>query len=35
MKRVVAGEEKGFEYLKKSELKRIDTILRETLADWN
>ncbi len=35
MKRVVAGEEKGFEYLKKSELKRIDTILRESLADWN
>ncbi len=34
MKRVVAGEEEGFEYLKKSELKRIDGILSETLADW-
>ncbi|MES2982755.1 MAG: hypothetical protein V4727_10620 [Verrucomicrobiota bacterium] len=34
MKRVVAGEEEGFEYLKESERKRIDTILSETLKDW-
>ena len=34
MKRVIAGEEEGFEYLKASERKRIDMILGETLADW-
>ncbi len=34
MKRVVAGEEEGFEYLKESERKRIDDILSETLKDW-
>ena len=34
MKRVIAGEEEGFEYLKASERKRIDMILSETLADW-
>jgi hypothetical protein len=34
MKRVVAGEEEGFEYIKKSELKRIDEILSETLDGW-
>lgn len=34
MKRVIAGEEEGFEYLNKSELKRIDNILDETLAGW-
>jgi hypothetical protein len=34
MKRVVAGEEEGFEYLKESERKRIDTILSETLDGW-
>lgn len=34
MKRVVAGKELGFEYLKESERKRIDTILSETLKDW-
>jgi hypothetical protein len=34
MKRVVAGEEEGFDYLKESERKRIDTILSETLDGW-
>jgi hypothetical protein len=34
MKRVIAGEEEGFEYLKKSELKRIDEILTDTLEGW-
>ena len=34
MKRVVAGEEEGFEYIKKSELKRIDEILSDTLEGW-
>ncbi len=34
MKRVVAGDEEGFEYLKESERKRIDTILSETLKGW-
>lgn len=34
MKRVVAGEEEGFEYLKSSERERIDIILKETLVGW-
>ena len=34
MKRVIAGDEEGFEYLKKSELERIDTILSATLDGW-
>jgi hypothetical protein len=34
MKRVLAGEEEGFEYLKKSERERIAKILDETLPDW-
>jgi hypothetical protein len=35
MKKVLLGEVEGFEYLKKSERERIDSILSETLADWN
>lgn len=34
MKRVLSGEAEGFEYLKKSERKRIDEILSETLKGW-
>jgi len=34
MKRVLAGEEEGFDYLKKSERERIEKILGETLPDW-
>lgn len=34
MKRVLAGEEEGFEYLKKSERERIAKILDETLDGW-
>jgi hypothetical protein len=34
MKRVLSGEEEGFDYLKKSERVRIEKILDETLAGW-
>ena len=35
MKRVVAGEVEGFNWLHESELRRIDAILKETLPCWN
>ena len=34
MKLVVSGEAEGFEWLKESELRRIDAILKETLPGW-
>lgn len=34
MKLVVSGEAEGFEWLKSSELRRIDEILKETLPGW-
>lgn len=34
MKRVVSGDAEGFDWLKSSELRRIDAILKETLPGW-
>ena len=34
MKKVLSGEDTSYAYLKESERKRIDGILRETVGDW-